>query len=273
MTDSDSTSKFAEINGANIHYEQVGQGQDIVFVHAGIADSSMWDEQVTEFSRTLRVTRYDLRGFGRSSIPPAPFTQSADLAELFRHLGIENAIVVGASFGGNVSADFALEHPDLISGLILVNSLVGSTAVSPELRAGWDRVNAAVAADDIELAIEIEQQMWVDGQHRSPAQVDPVLRERVRTMNAKIFARVAEQELAEELDLDPPANQRLHEIRVPTMVIVGDLDISDTLSSAENLVASIPNSRRETITGAAHLPSMEQPGEFNRIVHEFIRSV
>jgi pimeloyl-ACP methyl ester carboxylesterase len=269
----DESGRGVDLLGAQIYAEQRGTGRDIVLIHAGVADSSMWDPQFDEFSKHARVTRYDLRGFGRSSLPPTPYSHHDDLAALFGHLIIDHAIVIGASFGGNVATAFTLTNPDKVDALILVNSRVGSESVSPELRAAWDRVDAAEEAGDIDLAVEIESQMWVDGPFRTPAEVDPIVRERVRAMNSALFARSPEQEAAEERKLVPSPTDRIGEIRVPTLTIVGDLDFPDIMTSADALIAAIPGAKKATIPGAAHLPSMEKPDEFNRIVGEFIRSL
>ena len=115
--------------------------------------------------------------------------------------------------------------------------------------------------------------MWVDGPARAPEDVDPAVRERVRVMDTDLFARVAEQEEASEGDLDPPASARLSEIRVPTLVIVGEEDQPDALASADALASGIAGARKAAIPDAAHLPSMERPAEFNRIVLDFIRDL
>ena len=115
--------------------------------------------------------------------------------------------------------------------------------------------------------------MWVDGPKRSSDQVDPHLRESVTTMNAELFARAEEQDAAEEQDLEPEPLERLGEIQVPTLVVVSEFDQPDAMVSADALVAGNPSARKVTIPDAAHLPSMERPGEFNRIVREFIESL
>ncbi len=209
MSDSLPTEGFVEVNGARLFYEVAGTGRPIVLVHAGIADSRMWDDQMAAFAPEFKVVRYDLRGFGQSSIPPAEYAHHDDLLGLLRALDIPSAILVGASMGGDVVTALALEHPEAVDALILVNSLVGTAERSDNLRAGWQAVDAAFAAGDIEGAIEQELRMWVDGPARSPEAVDPGVRERVRVMDTDLFARIAEQEEASEGDLDPPASTRL----------------------------------------------------------------
>lgn len=264
---------FAEVNGASLYYQVAGAGRPIVLVHAGIADSRMWDAQMAAFAPELKVVRYDLRGFGQSSMPPAPYAHHDDLLGLLRVLDIPSAILVGASMGGDVVTALALEHPEVVDALIIVNSLVGTAERSAGLRAGWQAVDAAFEEGDVEGAIELELRMWVDGPARSPEAVDPNVRERVRVMDTDLFARVAEQEQASERDLEPPASTRLAEIRIPTLVIAGEEDQPDALASADALASGIAGAQHVRMPGAAHLPSMERPAEFNRFVLDFSRGL
>jgi pimeloyl-ACP methyl ester carboxylesterase len=268
-----SSEGFVEVNGATLYYQTAGAGRPIVLAHAGIADSRMWDDQMDAFAAEFMVVRYDLRGFGRSSIPPTSYAHHDDLLGLMRALGMPNAILIGASMGGDVVTALALEHPEAVDALILVNSLVGTSERSAGLRAGWEAVEAAFESGDVAGAIELELRMWVDGPGRSPEEVDPGVRERVRVMDTDLFARVAEQEAAPERDFEPPASARLAEIGVPALVIVGEEDQLDALASADALAAGIAGARKVTIPNAAHLPSMERPAEFNRIVLEFLRTL
>lgn len=259
-----------DINGARIHVESTGEGDPIVLVHAGIADARMWDPTVPALAGDHRVVRYDMRGYGRSTIPPQPFAHHDDLAALFEALKLGPAVVIGASYGGEVATALAIEHPELVRGLVLVNTLAGMREPSEQLRAGWRAVNAAMDRDDVSGAVEIETQMWVDGPHRQPAEVDPELRQQVTAMNASIFARIDEVNAAEEREPDPPIVNRLGEIAAPTLVIVGMLDQPDAVASADTLAAGIPGATLVRIDDATHLPSMERPEAVNRAVRRFL---
>jgi pimeloyl-ACP methyl ester carboxylesterase len=259
-----------KIDGAEIHLDTSGEGDPVVLVHAGIADARMWDPTVQDLATDHLVVRYDMRGYGHSTIPPAPFAHHDDLAAIFRALDLGPSIVIGASYGGEVAAALALEHPELVRGLVLINTLAGVREPSEQLRAGWRAVSAAMDRDDLPGAIEIESQMWVDGPHRQPGEVDPGLRDRVTAMNAAIFARIDEVDAAEEREPDPPVVDHLAEIAAPALIIVGTLDQPDAIASAETLAAGIPQATLVRIADAAHLPSMERPDVINRSVRQFL---
>lgn len=264
------TTRSVDANGARFHVAEAGEGPVIVLVHSGITDADMWDAQVEVLAVDRRVVTYDLRGFGRSTIPAAGYAHHDDLLALLDVLDVESATFVGASFGGEVVLAFAIEHPDRVDALVLVNTLAGVTDLSPELRSGWRAFEAAVEAGRFDDAVEIELRMWVDGPHRAASEVDAGVRERVRMMDAALLRRAAEQEAATERELDPPVLERLGEITAPTLVVVGGLDLRDALVSANVLVSSIPGAQRIDIPNAAHLPSLERPDEFNAAMLAFL---
>ena len=109
---------------------------------------------------------------------------------------------------------------------------------------------------------------WLAGPRRRLDQIDASLRQRVRDMLIQSYA--TPPDLGEEQPLDPPAIGRLREVRAPTLIIVGDEDQPDILAVAELLEAGIVGARKVVMHGAAHLPNMEQPAAFNRIVYDFL---
>jgi pimeloyl-ACP methyl ester carboxylesterase len=264
-----------EVNGAHLYYEIRGTGHPLVLSHAGICDSRMWDDQMDAFAQQYQVIRYDHRGFGNSDSPPGPASISDDLHGLLTALGIARAHVLGVSMGGAAVIDFTLTHPEMVSALITVGSGLGGFEVpsTPEEEATFAHIEALVKAGDLAQANELEVQIWVAGPHRNPDQVDPTVLARVRQMNGDSFARLAENDLIQLQRLQPPAVDRLSEIRVPTLVIYGDQDVSDIAAAADKLAADIPGARQVVLRGTAHVPNMEQPAEFNRLVLDFLAGV
>lgn len=262
-------SGFAEVNGTRLYYEVAGVGSALVLIHAGIADNTMWDGQVAPFAQRYRVVRFDMRGFGRSEKPPAPYTVRDDLHSLLQVLGLERATLLGCSMGGSSAIDFALDYPNMVEALILVGAGVSGYPFEPgDLAARWDEVEAAFDAGDIALGTELETRMWVDGPYRPSAAVDPAVRAKAYAMNLRANEMYSEE--GEAQPLDPPAVDRLGEIGVPALVMVGDQDVPNVLAQADLLASRIAGARKVVIPNTAHLPNMEQPALFNGHVLDFL---
>jgi len=265
------TAKTAEVNGAKLHYEVAGGGDPLVLVHAGIADGRMWGAQMDAFSEHFRTVRYDMRGFGASPAVAGPYSHHADLRALLDALEIERASFVGCSMGGATVIDFALENPERVRALVLVGSAIGGFEFDEEPPEEWEELVAADERGDLERVSELEVRMWVDGPRRGPEAVDPAVRDLVREMNLIALQNEALQ-LGEELEPDTPAASRLHQLRAPTLVLVGDEDRPRTLAAADLLEKELSNAQKKVIAGTAHLPNMERPEEFNRLVLGFLRN-
>ena len=266
------TAGTAAVNGAELYYEVAGEGEPLVLVHAGIADGRMWDGQIDAFAQRYRVIRPDLRGFGRSSVVEGPYANHADLRALLDALDIDQATLIGCSMGGAAVIDFALENPGRAEAIVLVGSAVGGFEFDEGPPEGWDELVAADEAGDLERVSELEVRMWVDGPRRGPDVVDPAVRDLVREMNLIALRKEAAQ-LGEEREPDLPAASRLSRIRAPTLVIVGDEDRARALAAADLLERELPDAHKRVMSGTAHLPNMERPGEFNRLVLDFLRGL
>ena len=256
----------ADLGGAPLYYEVAGSGHPLVLIHEAIADSRMYDDQFAAFAARYRVIRYDVHGHGRSGLPAGPYTDHDTLRDLLHHLGVGRTAVLGMSAGGRIAIDFALAHPAMVDALILAASAVGGYPVSDAVKERWAEFGAALARGDVPGAVELALRMWVDGPRRAPEQVDPAVRERVRELMAHRFTLPE----SHPQPLEPPAISRLGEIRVPTLIIVGDGDQPEILAIADLLCEGIPGARRAVIPGVAHLPNLERPAEFNRLVLDFL---
>ncbi|CAN5863696.1 alpha/beta hydrolase [soil metagenome] len=261
---------FAELNGTKFYYEVAGAGQPLVLVHAGIADCTMWDEQFKVFSQHYQVIRYDMRGYGQTALVDQPYAHYQDLAALLSFLGVQRAHVLGCSMGGTTALDFTLTHPERVSRLIAVTCRPEGYAFTSAPPPQLDALEAVFQAGDFEQLSELEVQMWVDGPMRTSHQVDAALRDRVRAMNVVALKNEA-LELGQPQPLDPPAAQRLSEISAPTLVMIGDLDRPVMRSAADFMAQRIPNAHKLVISGTAHLPNMEQPDLFNKLVLDFLQ--
>ena len=269
------TFQFAEINGTRVHYEVRGTGDPLVLIHSGISDLRLWDDQMQALATYHRVIRYDVRGYGKTPDVPGTFSYHDDLRALLDHLGVDRTAVLGCSIGGAIAIDFALAYPQRVTALIPVASAVGGydpeetdVAAKEEREKLFAEANAAYEQGDFQQAAHISARVWMDGPKREPDQVDPELRARAMAMMADLF-ELPEDEGTEQ-PLEPPAASRLAEIKVPTLVVVGDCDVEEILMAADFLAEGIPGAQKAVIPGVAHYPNMERPTEFNRVVLDFL---
>ena len=259
---------MAEINGTKFHYEISGEGYPLVLVHAGIADGRMWNDQLDVFAQRYKVIRYDRRGFGNTSMVAGSFSHHADLYELLKFLKIERAFLVGCSQGAKTVLDLSLEHPELTAALVLVSPALGGFIYDGEAPKQAKQLDLAEEAGDLDQVNELELQIWVDGPHRAPTQVDPAVRKLVGEMNR--IALQTPEGMGDEQALEPAAVNRLGEVLAPTLIINGDLDTPKTIAAADFLRENIIDARHMTMAGTAHLPNMEKPAEFNHHILSFL---
>jgi len=229
-----------------------------VLLHAGIADSRMYRQQV----ETLAPARaFDLPGFGRTPIGP----DTADDRTFVRdNLPDGPASLIGTSLGGRLALELALESPDRVAALVLVGAGLDAHEWSEEMRAFGAEEEAALQRGDLDAAVEANVKLWLSDD------VDPEVRELVADMQRNAFDLQKEHHIPIP-PLDPPASTRLGEIGVPTLVVTGSEDVRDIHAIAEQLAAEIRGAERATIAGAAHLPSLERPDEFDCVVLGFLR--
>jgi 3-oxoadipate enol-lactonase len=254
-----------------LHVEAAGKGSPVVLLHAGVCDSRMWDPQWNAVTAAHHAVRCDLRGYGRSPLPPAPWSHARDLLALLDGRGIERTALVAASFSGRVALEVALARPRLVDALVLVDATLPDHPWSQEVRAFGAEEDAALERGDLDGAVEANLRTWVDGRRRDPGVVDPEVRERVRRMQRRAFElQLAAGEEADEEQLVADVEQRLGEVGVPALVVVGEHDVADVHAIAERLARELPDARRVVVGGAAHLPSMERPGQFNDLLLGFL---
>ncbi|MEZ4670315.1 MAG: alpha/beta hydrolase [Anaerolineae bacterium] len=263
---------FAEINGAKLYYEVAGSGHPLVMVHAGIADNRMWDDQFNAFADQYRVIRFDQRGYGQSPPVDGEFSRHQDLYELLKFLNVDRAYLMGCSLGGGVSLNFALEYPDMAAALILVGSGPGGFDVKKDPPKQWDDIVKSFEANDLERTAELEVQVWVDGASRTPEQVDAALRAKVFDMNL-IALKYEKLECGKELSLEPAAAVRLGDLRIPVLLVVGDLDTPYIQAANDFMLENLHFGQKVVMTGTAHVPNMEYPQVFNQHLSTFLASL
>jgi pimeloyl-ACP methyl ester carboxylesterase len=261
--------RFLDVPGGRLAYEVEGDGHPLTLIHAGVAHLRMWDEQVPAFAERYRVIRYDTRGFGQTRSDDVPFSNREDLLRLLDHLGVERTHLLGISRGGTIALDFALEHPERVSALVIGATTPGGFEFeAPEMEATWTRVEELEDAGNWEPLVELETQIWTDGMGQPPDRVRPDIRERMVRWNLENYR--ADGGNGHPQPLQPPAAGRLSEVSVPTLVTWGDLDVRDIPAGGAAMVSGIAGARQHVFKGAAHMINLEFPDEFNRLVLDFL---
>ncbi len=256
-----------------INFEEAGSGPAVLLLHGGGLDLRSWDEQVPVLAAAgYRVIRADARGHGRSPTPTTPFRQCDDIAGLLRHLGIARATLVGLSMGGGAATDTALEHPELVAGL----AVCGAGTNEPVFEDPWltglqAQMAAAEQRRDAPAWIELFLRALVVGPYREPGELDQEVLGRCREM---VTATVATHVRPDAVAPSHVAGSwgRLGEIGVPALGIYGTLDAVDHVAMVERFAAAVPGAGLASVAGAAHMPPMEQPGAFNELLLDFLRS-
>jgi 3-oxoadipate enol-lactonase len=252
-------------------HEIAGEGSPVTLIHPGVCDSRVWDPQWSTFPLDHRTTRFDLRGFGRTHIPAETYSHARDVIELLERLNIGASALVGASLGGRVALEISIARPDLVEMLVLIGASIPGYSWAEEVIKYGDEEDAALDKGDIETAVEANLRMWVDGPNRRRDDVDPTVRLLIANMQRHAFElQVPVWEEAEEELLVPDVGSRYVEISVPTLVLVGSEDVADMRAIADRLASGIPDARKGEISGAAHIPSLERPEEFDRLVLTFL---
>jgi 3-oxoadipate enol-lactonase len=257
---------LAELNGGQIYYEAAGSGRALVLIHGGQMDRRMRDEQFALFAKSYRVIRYDARGFGRSPASTNVYADEEDLASLLKYLKVEKASIVGLSLGGRIAIDFALAHPEMTIAIVPVAPGLSGFHFSedPALRESWH------AAQDGNW--EKVTELWLKSGYMSPAMENPKIAPRLHQLALENAHENMDNGALERV-LNPPAIERLRQLRVPTLVIVGNRDVNDIHEICGLLYARVPGVKEIVIENSGHIVNMEQPEEFNRAVLDFLASV
>lgn len=260
---------FATVRNGKMYFEMAGTGKPLLLLHSGIADHRMWAEQRSEFSRHLQVVTPDFRGYGKSSIPDEPFRHYEDIHGLIQHLGFTSVNIAGCSLGGKVAIEMAIAYPGMVSRLILIApGMPGYEYRDKETLAKDALLEGLIATGRREEVADMLVDIWMVGLKRHRETVDSSARALVRDMILDNYASVTD-----EYPETPPGfdmMSRLVEIRIPTLVMIGDSDLPDMQAISQLVAGRIHGAKRQLIPDAAHLPNLENSVLFNQSVIDFL---
>jgi pimeloyl-ACP methyl ester carboxylesterase len=253
--------------GGRLWFSDVGAGPSVVFVHAGIADSRMWDGCTTRLVDRYRAVTYDQRGYGRSSpLPSAAFSPLTDLEQLLDNVEVDRAVLVGASMGGGLVIDYLLAHPDRVAAAVTVAAAV--SGLPPDDHGGDSRfaeLQSTASSGDLGRFGEVALDIWAP--LKSEPEVDARIREQLLDNAAAMLATFAQAQPG------PPAHDRLQEIAVPVLVVVGDSDSRAVERSADAVADRVPGARKEVLAGVDHNVPERAGARFVDLLDGFLSSL
>lgn len=264
-------SGFVTVEDTAIAYKAAGEGPALLFIHAGVADSRMWSEQMDLPGHRSIV--FDQRGYGETKWVPGPYANRTDALAVLDHLDVGEAVVVGCSNGAEAAMQLAIVAPNRVSGLVLVGA--APNGWEPDGGWGdepfWEEIVAAYKAGDFESVVDYEARLWLAGPSRSLEDVDPAAVALFKEMD--LVPQSTESERSEHVQsLEPATNERLDEIEAPTLVIVGEHDLPQLIEAASYLAGRLSDRDPVVLADTAHLPSWERPEAFNAALSGFLRS-
>jgi pimeloyl-ACP methyl ester carboxylesterase len=257
-----------KVDEHSVAYREAGQGQPLVLLHGFLCDSRCWRHQLAKLSDQFRVIAWDAPGAGLSSDPPDPFTisdWSYCLAKFLNILEIEQAHILGLSWGGLLAQEFYRLYPTHALSLILADTYPGWKGAFPE---SICQQRLARCEHDSWLPPEEFVKLWVPEMFTENASQD--LREEMSVIFSD-FHPLGFRLMAKSL-ANTDTRDLLPRIQVPTLILWGDDDRRSSVSIAAQLHDAIPNAELAVLANAGHVSNMEQPEEFNAQVRSFCLS-
>ena len=265
------TTRLIPVPGGHLNVVIDGDGPPIVLIHAGIADLRAWDDLVPLLVNAgHRVIRYDCRGYGSSPTDDIDYSNRDDVLAVLDAVGIGRAILVGNSRGAMIALDTILESPERFAAFVWVGGGIGGFdgEISAEELAMFEAADAAEMSGDVETQLDLETRIWVDGVGQPTTRVHARIRDAAIEMNRPLLdpARIA----GTPIPLGSSANDRLDEITIPVLAVVGALDVQNTRDSAMRLETAVRGARRVVIPDVAHMIGMEVPEQLADLIIEFV---
>ncbi|OGP70512.1 MAG: 3-oxoadipate enol-lactonase [Deltaproteobacteria bacterium RBG_16_50_11] len=257
-------------NGIQMNYEVSGKKKApvVMLSHSLGCSLAMWDPQLGALEPLFQVLRYDIRGHGRSETPPGPYKPellAKDAIALLDGLGIDKVHWVGVSMGGMIGQSVGLNRPDRLKSLALCDT---TGVIPPEAQILWRERIAAVHEKGIESQLEstLERYFTPSFLKANPPMLGAIRKQFLATPVEGYLGCVEAIRSLNYLD-------RLSEIKIPTLIMVGEDDPGTPVSASEAMHKRISNSKLVIIPSARHLPNLEQPEFFNTSLLTFLKGL
>ncbi len=257
---------MADLGDVRLHYQIDGDpdGAPVVFANSLGTDLRLWDAVLPLLPKGLKYIRYDKRGHGLSSAPPAPYSMGAlvrDAENLLDHLAVKDCIFVGLSIGGMIAQGLAVKRLDLIRAMVLSNT--AAKIGTPEI---WSQRLAEVNAGGIEVLADAVMQRWFSTDFRARSEL-AIWRNMLTRQPLAGYAGCSAA--ISGTDFYTPTSG----LRLPVLGIGGDQDGSTPPDLVRETTNLVPGSKFHLIRGAGHLPCVEKPEEYAQVLGAFFREV
>jgi pimeloyl-ACP methyl ester carboxylesterase len=262
---------WVEVPGGRLAIEDEGDGPPIVLVHSAIVNRRAWDTLTPLLvDAGYRVIRYDMRGWGESTAEAVEYSPRADLLAVMDARNVNKAAVIGNSWGAMQALEAVLETPGRFVAFGWLGGGVGGFegGNNPQEQELLKAESQAEEDGQPDLAADLDVRIWVDGVGQPPTRVPAVIRDAVRAMDREVLE--PGREFGTNTHLEPRANERLADLAVPTLAVIGGLDVSGTRKAARRLAEGAPNVRLEEWADVAHMIAMEQPDRLAALLVEFL---
>ncbi|MFX0041167.1 MAG: alpha/beta fold hydrolase [Promethearchaeota archaeon] len=256
-----------KVRDIEIYYEITGEGDPLLLIHGLGSSTRDWEEQVPAFSQRFQVITLDLRGHGKTDKPKGPYSMKMfgeDIAELLRDLGVQKTHILGISLGGSIAFQFAVDYPELVKSLVIVNASI------------------EVRVDSFKMKLEVFKRTFIVklvGMKKMGEVLAPRLfiKPEQEDLRKKMIERWAENDKKAYLSAmyalkGWSVRDQLNKIKFPTLVIGSDEDYAPS-SIKEEYTQLIPNAKFIEIKDARHAVTMEKPKKFNDIVMKFLTEI
>lgn len=268
-------------NGMKIYFEEKGEGTPLILTHSFFCSTKMWAPQFQELSKSFRVINVDNRGHGQSCEivnPCSLYDMVDDNIAVLDALGIEKAVWGGLSIGGMISMRGCLKHPERVTGLILADTDAGSASVSSKFKYIILATIAKQLINNVDALFGIPKNFFFS------TVVNAMFGKTTRKQN-KTLVEIWKGEfikahlssmlkvLLNTLNERDSVLERLPEIKVPTLIFVGEEDVALSQDKSEKIHRGIDGSKLVVIPECGHLSSLEKPNEVNRIMNDFLATL
>lgn len=255
------TTSTVPVDGACLHVESAGRGESVTLLHGFLVDRRQWDHEFAALAHDRRVLRYDARGFGQSEIVPGRgYAHHEDLAAVLDACGVGRTALLACSGGAATALDFALAYPDRVSALVFVGAGYWGRFAdrTPAARAFLQ----ALGAYDVPGMIDSSLRAFTDGPRRAAGDVDAGVRRRTEAMTALQFRREPNywrHAAQDQRTPQPSALDRLDEIAVPTLLMVGGEDQPEVMELSTQIAEGLQRAQLLVVQGAGHHANLEAP--------------